>query len=125
MRLRSDVERKRLAGLNPLASTGSEVAGGLYAPAFSRRTFVRLADLATAVIESGFPVILDATFLRRSEREEFRALSASLGVPFVILDFPADEATCRERIRQRSRERSDASEATEPVLDRQLRFVSH
>ena len=122
VRLRSDVERKRLAGLSPLASTGSEVAGGLYAPAFSRRTFARLADLATAVIESGLPVILDATFLRRSDREQFRALSESLAVPFVILDFPTDEATCRERIRQRSREQSDASEATEPVLDRQLRL---
>ncbi len=122
IRVRSDVERKRLAGLNPLASTGSQLASGLYAPEFSRRTFARMAELATAVIGAGFPVILDATFLRRSEREQFRTLAETLGVPFVILDFPTDEATCRERIRQRAQERCDASEATEAVLDRQLRL---
>jgi hypothetical protein len=122
IRLRSDVERKRLAGLGPLDDTGSELASGLYSPEFSRRTFARLADLSSTIVDAGFPVILDATFLRRAEREQFRALAESLGIPFVILDFPADEATCRERIRQRMREKADASEATEQVLDRQLRL---
>ena len=120
IRLRSDVERKRLAGLGPLAKTSSAIASGLYSPEFSRRTFARLADLGPMIVGAGFPVILDATFLRRAEREQFRALAESLGVSFVILDFPADEATCRERIRRRSQEKADASEATEDVLDRQL-----
>jgi aminoglycoside phosphotransferase family enzyme/predicted kinase len=122
IRLRSDVERKRLAGLGPLAHTSSELASGLYSPEFSRRTFDRLADLSSTVVDAGFPVILDATFLRRAEREQFRALADSLGVPFVILDFPADEATCRERVRRRMQEKADASEATEQVVDRQLRL---
>ena len=43
-------------------------------------------------------------------------------MPFVILDFPTDEATCRERTRGRAKERADASEATEAVLDHQLRM---
>ena len=122
IRLRSDVERKRLAGWGPLDHTGSELASGLYSPEFSRRTFARLADLTSMTVDAGFPVILDATFLRRAEREQFRALAESLGVPFVILDFPADEATCRERIRRRMQEKIDASEATAQVLDRQLRL---
>jgi uncharacterized protein len=122
IRLRSDVERKRLAGLEPLANTGSGIASGLYSSEFNRRTFTRLAELASTVVQAGFPVILDATFLRRSEREQFRALAESLGVSFVICDFPADEATCRQRIRRRMQEKADASEATEAVLDRQLRM---
>jgi uncharacterized protein len=122
IRLRSDVERKRLAGLGPLDDTGSELASGLYSPEFSRRTFSRLADLSSTIVGAGFPVILDATFLRRAEREQFRGLAESLGVPFVILDFPVDEATCRERIRQRKQEKADASEATVQVLERQLRL---
>jgi uncharacterized protein len=122
IRLRSDVERKRLAGLGPLAKTDSGVAGGLYSTEFNRRTFERLAELSETIVNAGFPVILDATFLRRADREQFCRLAESLGVPFAILDFPTDEKTCRERIRRRARENADASEATEEVLDRQLRL---
>jgi uncharacterized protein len=121
IRLRSDIERKRLAGLSPLADSGSGgVGSGLYTPAINRRTFAELADLTSGLLADGFPVVVDATFLKRSDRDEFRDLAERFHVPFLILDFPADEATCRERIRLRSRSRSDASEATEAVLDHQL-----
>lgn len=121
IRVRSDIERKRLAGLSPLADTASGLGSGLYSSAFSRRTFARLAELSRVIIAAGFPVIVDATFLKRSDRDEFRALAERLKAPFVILDFPTDEATCRERIRRRAKEGADASEATEAVLDHQLR----
>jgi hypothetical protein len=122
IRLRSDIERKRLAGLAPLADTLSGVGSGLYSSAFSRRTFDQLAELAAAIVKAGFPVLVDATFLKRTDRKQFRALAASLKVPFLILDFPADEATCRERIRRRTQARADASEATAAVLEHQLRI---
>jgi aminoglycoside phosphotransferase family enzyme/predicted kinase len=122
IRLRSDVERKRLAGLSPLATTGSQIESGLYASEFNRRTFARLAELASPIIEAGLSLIIDATFLKRADRDQFRRLADSLGVAFIILDFPAGEAVCRERIRQRMRDKNDASEATEQVLDRQLRL---
>ena len=67
-------------------------------------------------------MIVDATFLRRSDRERFQRLAETLQVPFVILDFPTDEAACRESIRLRGHERSDASEANGAVLDRQLQL---
>ncbi len=122
IRLRSDIERKRLAGLGPLAETLSSVGSGLYSSAFSRRTFDKLAELAAAIVKAGFPAVVDATFLKRPDRNQFRALAANLKMPFLILDFPADESTCRERIRRRSAARADASEATEAVLDHQLRI---
>ena len=101
-RLRSDIERKRLAGLGPLAETLSGVGSGLYSSAFSRRTFEKLAELAAAIVKAGFPAVVDATFLKRADRNQFRALAANLKMPFLILDFPAAETTCRERIRRRS-----------------------
>jgi len=122
IRVRSDIERKRLAGLGPLADSVSGVGSGLYSSAFNRRTFEKLAELASAIVAAGFRVIVDATFLKRAERDQFRELAERLKVPFVILDFPADEATCRERIRLRAQERSDASEATAAVLEHQLRI---
>jgi aminoglycoside phosphotransferase family enzyme/predicted kinase len=122
IRVRSDIERKRLAGLPPLAATGSGVGSGLYSAESSRRTFDRLAELAATIIAAGFPAIVDATFLRRAEREQFHELADRLRVPFLILDFPTDEATCHQRIDLRAKEGADASEATETVLDHQLQI---
>ena len=121
LRIRSDVERKRLAGLSAEAKTESAVAAGMYDAAMTERTYERLKDLAGIVSDCGIPVIVDATFLVRARREEFAALARSLGAPLRILDFRAGEATLRARIRQRGAEGHDASEANLAVLDHQLR----
>jgi aminoglycoside phosphotransferase family enzyme/predicted kinase len=120
IRVRSDVERKRLAGVDPLAKTGSGLQDGIYSPEFSVRTYERLATLAASVLAAGFPALVDATFLKRFERERFRALAERLQVPLVILQLTADEATCRQRVRSRAASGADPSEATEEILTRQL-----
>lgn len=121
VRIRSDVERKRLAGLSAEAKTESAVAAGMYDAAMTERTYERLKDLAGIVSGCGIPVIVDATFLVRARREEFAALARSLGAPWRILNFRAGEATLRARIRQRGADGHEASEANLAVLDHQLR----
>ncbi len=121
IRIRSDVERKRLAGLAPLARSGSPIAGGLYAAGMSERTYSRLAELARTILGAGFPVIVDATFLDLAQRRAFCALARDLGVPFAILAPQAATATLRQRLRARDAAGTDASEATIAVLERQLR----
>ena len=77
MWLRSDVERKRLAGLAPLAdSRAARPDGDLYAEAATEATYARLNALARQALTAGWPVIVDAAFLRRDQREAFRALAA-------------------------------------------------
>jgi predicted kinase len=93
---------------------------GIYSPEFSVRTYERLATLAASVLAAGFPALVDATFLKRFERERFRALAERLQVPLVILQLTADEATCRQRVRSRAASGADPSEATEEILTRQL-----
>ncbi len=63
---------------------------------------------------AGFPVIVDAAFLKQDERETFRQLAQSLSVPFAVASLHAGDAMLRERIRQR---RNDASEADVAVLE--------
>ncbi|MGE0798818.1 MAG: AAA family ATPase [Lautropia sp.] len=122
IRLRSDVERKRLAGLAPLAD--SRAAGlDLYTPEWSARTYARLAALAETVLSAGCPVVVDAAFLKRAERQEFAALARRRGADFRILDCQADTDSLRQRIVDRARVGADPSEATPAVLARQLGFV--
>ncbi|MFZ5594071.1 MAG: AAA family ATPase [Pseudomonadota bacterium] len=120
IRLRSDVERKRLFGLSEMARTGAGVATGLYTADASQRTYQRLANLARTAITSGLPIIIDATFLGHAQRAAFRELASQLHTSFVILDYQASETALRERISQRTMENHDASEAGLAVLEHQL-----
>ena len=120
IRVRADVERKRLFGLDADARSGSTLGGGLYSAEASARTYARLAELAREVVEAGYPVLVDATFLKRSQRAAFAELAATLGVPFAILAFDAPVETLRARVRQRAEAGADASEADVAVLETQL-----
>jgi hypothetical protein len=120
IRLRSDVERKRLHGLAAQARSGSKVGAGLYAAQATAATYQRLAELAGALLPSGFPVIVDAAFLRRSYRDLFRKLARSAGARFVIAACEAPLAELRRRVRSSERTSRDASEATLAVLERQI-----
>ncbi len=120
IRIRADVQRKRLAQLPPDARTHSALRAGLYSPARSVATQERLRDAAKSVLLGGFSAILDATFLQREPRDLARALARELGVRFVILDFQTSAATLRERILARHARGTDASEADLAVLDDQL-----
>lgn len=120
IRLRSDVERKRLAGLDALARSGSGVGEALYTGDATRRTYAHLARLAGVILDRGWPVIVDATFTARWQRDLLRDTARARGVAFRILDFQVPVATLRERIVKRSAEGSDASDANLAVLQRQL-----
>ncbi|MBT9590040.1 MAG: AAA family ATPase, partial [Thiobacillus sp.] len=120
IRLRSDVERKRLAGLDALAHSHSGVGQNLYAADATRQTYTCLAQLAGGLLDAGWPVIVDATFLARWQRDLLRKQAQSHGVPFHILDFALPVATLRDRVTQRSRSGVDASEAGVDVLQHQI-----
>jgi hypothetical protein len=112
IRVRSDVERKRLFGLGTLEN--SRAVGDIYSPEATSRTYARLQELARSILLAGFPVIVDAAFLKQDEREVFRELAQNMSVPFAIASLHAEDSRLRERIRQR---RNDASEADVAVLD--------
>ena len=121
IQIRSDVERKRLYGYPMNADTGSGIRTGIYSAEAGMKTYARLAELATYVIEGGFTAVVDAAFLKYAERDRFRELAARLGVSFVLLSFTADENTLRDRIRVRQAAGTDPSEAGMEVLQSQLR----
>ncbi|OIQ80488.1 zeta toxin [mine drainage metagenome] len=116
VRIRSDVERKRLFGLAPLERSRSGVGDGIYSAEGTQRTYARLHQLARDLLTAGFPVIVDAAFLRQAEREQFRQLACEMGLPFVMLNIRSAPAILRQRILQRMTRAKDASEADLQVL---------
>ena len=123
IRIRADVERKRLFGLGPLDDSRSSLGQGLYTSEASARTYQRLHELADQLLAVGHSALVDATFLKRAHREPFRELAARHGVPFILLECGADTDTLRERVAARRQRGDDAAEADVAVLERQLQFV--
>lgn len=123
LRLRSDVERKRLFGLAPLQASAPEARSALYGAQASARTYASLLQRAQDLLQAGWSVVVDAAFLRRDEREAFADLARTLGCPFGILAPQATVEVLRQRIAQRQASGQDPSEATLEVLERQLQWI--
>ncbi len=121
LHLRSDLERKRAAGLAPLAASDSGVQRALYAPEVTAALYARLLSHGTDVIAGGRSLLVDATFLDARHRRAWRELAAARGLPFRLIHCSAPETVLRQRIVERHARGTDASEADLGVLDWQLR----
>jgi len=118
VRIRSDVERKRLFGLPAQADSRSAIDGGIYGTQATMQTYAMLLQLARQLLATGHPVIVDAAFLKTGERQAFRQLAHELKVPFAIASLQANKAELGARIVQRQMQGKDASEAGLEVLEK-------
>jgi aminoglycoside phosphotransferase family enzyme/predicted kinase len=121
IRIRSDVERKRLAGLAAYESS-LEANLDIYTPEYTERVYARLLDAARLALTAGQSIIIDAASLRRAERLSFLALAEELGTSFSIFHCRASDATLRTRLLQRQQKGGEASEADIAVMQRQLGY---
>jgi len=119
LHLRSDVERKRLAGLAAHEDSRSPPDAGIYTLEFNERTYRRLHDCAAAALAAGESAIVDAAFLRSHERRSFLTLAQERNALFAIVHCHAPGAVLRERVSTRAASGTDASEAGLDVLARQ------
>lgn len=118
IRIRSDVERKRL--LRP-ASAATGFKQGNYAPEISHRVYARLMDCAESCLQAGFNVIVDAAFLDPSDRELFISLADRMALTCAFISCSADPATLLRRVGARAEHGADPSQADESVVRSQLR----
>ena len=117
IRIRSDVERKRLFNLSPTDTAAAKMNAGLYSSQASEQTYNKLIELAEEILQAGFNVIVDAAFLKYAQRELFYTLAKKLNVAFKIINVIAPSAILRQRIIERS---GDVSDADITVLEHQL-----
>jgi aminoglycoside phosphotransferase family enzyme/predicted kinase len=118
IRVRSDVERKRLFGLDPREASRGRLVEGIYGTEATAATYARLLAVAHGALRAGWPTIVDAAFLRRHERAAFAALAVAVAAPFSIIDCRAPMPLLRRRVAARRARGDDASEADLDVLER-------
>jgi predicted kinase len=95
-------------------------ATALHGADATRRTYDRLALLAADVIDSGYPAIIDASFLDRTERARMRELARHRNAAFAIVDCTAPVDVLRRRVVARARAGNDPSDATAAVVEQQI-----
>ena len=119
--LRSDVERKRLAGLGAQQRSESALGQGLYSAPLSAATYERLRQCASEALGGGLSVIIDATCQERQQRERLSSLGATCAAIVHVVYCRAPHEVLAARLAAREREAADASEADSQVLALQQR----
>ncbi len=115
LHLRSDVMRKRLAGIGEL----DRLPPDAYTPDASARVYRSLAALARQALSAGHSVVVDAVFARPEERTAFEQVAAALGVDFDGVWLEATSDLLKSRVAAR---KGDASDATPAVVERQIGY---
>ena len=120
VRIRSDIERKRMLGLGELENSDSDIGQGIYTEQTNRDVYKRICSIAGTILASGHNVILDAAFLSAADRAEALSTAKSSGCAAAILEVRAPHDVKRERIQLRASRAEDASEAGLDVLEHQI-----
>ena len=105
--IRTDIIRKRLAGVSP----ETRLARATYTRAASHAAYTAALTLARQGLSAGCSIIVDAVFAEAQDRAAVRSLAAATGAHWLGLWLEAPLAKRLERIRTRSRDASDADVA--------------
>lgn len=114
--IEADRTRKHLLGVDPETRLHHGLWQGAYAPEVTQRVYHEVFRRADLVLQSGRPVILDASFRSTHLRLEARELARRLGVPFLFVECQAPIEILRRRLEERARNpaTSDGREAIAP-----------
>lgn len=115
--LRSDIFRKRMMAVEET----TKLPPAAYTPEVTDRVFAALAETATALLQAGHGVIVDAVYGEPRHRADIVAVARKAGARFegFWLEAPAD--VLQQRIAGR---RGDASDATVEVLRSQMQHIA-
>jgi predicted kinase len=110
--LKADAIRKHITG-TPLIKSDAAI----YDKATSDLVYTFLNEQGVCLIDTGFDVVLDATFLDVKKRQEVLSFFQGAGVDVKILSVECSKGTAMKRIDARV---GDVSDATNEILKIQL-----
>jgi aminoglycoside phosphotransferase family enzyme/predicted kinase len=116
----SDLTRKLLAEVNPTTRGTREERQSLYSEEMTNRVYDDLAKYALKRLNQGQCVIVDATFSRRSCRDDFNSRLKAAGFEVCWIEATAEPETIRARLKSREDKAgviSDAREEDQAMLN--------
>lgn len=113
--IRSDVTRKRLAGVSALTRLGPDG----YTPDMTERTFNSVYEQTREALAAGQSVIADTVFAKPEQRRAIAAIADDLGIPFDGLWLQAPVEVMERRVSSRT---NNASDADSSVLAMQMEY---
>ncbi len=99
----SDITRKRMANVALTERAEDSFGKGIYSKDFTERVYQQMLTVARESLASGKPVVLDATYSKRAQREQVRALATELGTPFFLFFVNTPERVIKKRLLRRER----------------------
>ena len=99
--LSSDVIRKQLTGTPLDQHRFEKFDKGIYSSETTRLTYEELISRGKRLLSSGASVILDATFIRRSDREKALLLAEESRVKLLFIECRTDEVNILRRLDER------------------------
>ena len=106
--INSDVIRKAIAGQSGRQSFA--YGEGIYSATMTEKTYKKMARAAEQLIAQGKGAILDASFVRRAQRENFVRLAGKHKIPLLLIHCSASERTTQERLARRQAQGQDVSD---------------
>lgn len=113
--VRSDVLRKRIAGVHPLDKLGPEG----YSAEMTEKTYQAVYDEARSVLATGHSVVADCVFSKPEERAAIEAVALEFEAPFTGLWLEAAPDIMAARVTERTQ---NASDADAEVVKMQLNY---
>jgi uncharacterized protein len=106
--INSDVVRKELAGNK--RRQPAPYNQGIYSAAMTEKTYAKMTREAEKLILSGRGVILDGTFVNRSQRQKILALAHRYQIPLLAIHCAVSDDITQERLAQRASAGTDVSD---------------
>ena len=116
IRIRSDVERKRL--YRELSLQGRSLR--LYGAEMNSRTFQHLLETSTLMLKAGYSVVIDATFIHQRTRNAYVELASALDLPVRIISCHCEQNLIEARLKRRQEAGLDPSDANVEVMREQM-----
>ncbi len=113
----SDRTRKHLMGKGATESMQSDAWSDAYSEGSTERVYDELLRRTEVVVDSGRPVVVDASFRTQAMRRAIREVATQRGVPFSFVECVAPREVCLDRLRRRERGGTHESDARSDLLD--------
>jgi len=117
--IRTDSLRKEMLNIDPTQQRHEDFGQGIYSDEASRRTYEKIYELAAEYIKQGKPVIIDASFKKRTERQKAYALAKNLGVPFYVIECYCPDDVTKKRLDKRIRGNNSISDGRWEIFHEQ------